>query len=434
MDKVKIGVFGGARGFTMIDQTLHHPHAELVAVCDKYEPLLTQVKKYADENGVNVATYTSFDEFIKHDMDAVVLANYANEHAVFAVKCLKAGKHVMSEVLPAETPAQLVELIETVEETGLVYSYAENYCYMAPTFEMWKRYRNGDIGEVQYAEGEYIHDCTYIWPDITYGERNHWRNRMFATFYCTHSCGPLITITGKRPVQVVGFETNPNHEQIQRDIGVSVCGSIEMITLENGAVVKSIHGGLKMEPGSINYQVYGTKGMMESKRYSEKEFNMYQESHIACNGQWTHYDPVSDVGKDIENKSEGHGGSDFYTTHCFIEKILGNPDGKWSIDVYTASDMGLCGIMAWRSVLDGNKPKEVPDFRIPAVRNKYRFDNACCTPEVAGDQLLPLTSFEPLEVSDETFENVRQIWLGNKKSPIAHRFYSQEDIDEANKS
>ena len=91
--------------------------------------------------------------------------------------------------------------------------------------------------------------------------------------------------------------------------------------------------------------------------------------------------------------------------------------------------MGLCGIMAWRSVLDGNRPKEVPDFRIPAIRNKYRHDNACCTPEIAGKQLLPNTSFEPMDIPDETFDNVREIWLGNKKSPLAPLFYTQEELN-----
>ncbi len=33
-------------------------------------------------------------------MDAVVLANYAHEHAPFAIRCLNEGKHVLSEVLP----------------------------------------------------------------------------------------------------------------------------------------------------------------------------------------------------------------------------------------------------------------------------------------------------------------------------------------------
>ena len=130
MGKLKIGVFGGARGNVMIEVLMHHPDAVLVAVCDKYEPLLEQVKRNAAAAGLDVACYTSFDEFIKHDMDAVVLANYATQHAPFAIRCMNAGMHVLSEVLPCESMAQAVELIETVERTGKVYAYAENYCYM----------------------------------------------------------------------------------------------------------------------------------------------------------------------------------------------------------------------------------------------------------------------------------------------------------------
>ena len=84
-------------------------------------------------------------------MDAVVLANYANEHAPFAIRCLKAGKHVISEVLPVQTLAEAVQLVEAVEESGLVYAYAENYCYFPSTSEMRKLYREGKLGEVEYA-------------------------------------------------------------------------------------------------------------------------------------------------------------------------------------------------------------------------------------------------------------------------------------------
>ncbi len=167
--KVRVGVFGADRGMTMMTVLRNYPDAELVAVCDKYEPLLDSVKKLAEENGLNVALYTDFEDFFRHEMDAVILANYANEHAPFAVRLLRSGRHVMSEVLPCENMAQAVELIEAVEETGKVYTYAENYCYMWHTFEMWRRYRQGDIGEIRYGEGEYVHDCVCIWPQVSYG-------------------------------------------------------------------------------------------------------------------------------------------------------------------------------------------------------------------------------------------------------------------------
>jgi len=164
MKKLKIGVFGGNRGQTMIDVLLNHPDAELVAVCDKFPHLLEKVREKASEKGTDVACYSDFGKFLEHDMDAVVLANYANEHAVYAVKCLERGLNVISEVLPCETMAQAVALIEAVEKSGKVYAYAENYCYMKHAFEMWKRYQNGDVGEIMYGEGEYIHDCSGIWP------------------------------------------------------------------------------------------------------------------------------------------------------------------------------------------------------------------------------------------------------------------------------
>jgi len=418
--KLKIGVFGGYRGKTMIKALLHHPDAELVAVCDKYVPLLKKVEETAREAGVEVALYESFDEFIEHPgMDAVVLANYATEHATFAIRCLKAGKHVMSEVLPCETMAQAVELIEAVEETGLVYSYAENYCYMRHTFEMWRRYKTGEIGEAVYGEGEYIHDCTAIWPSITYGERDHWRNRMHANYYCTHSLGPLIAITGLRPVKVVGFETVPPECLIK--LGDIRGAGIEMVTMENGALFKSIHGDLKREPGSINYELYCNKGMMESGRLPEnKAFNMYIESERNCVGKWEKYDAESDIAVEAREASglKSHAGSDFYPTHCFIERILGKEDGKWSIDVYMAVDMGICGILAYRSALGGNIPIAVPNLRNREERDAYRNDRACTTPSVAGDQLLPPTSHSECirYIPDEVYDNVRQLWLDGKKA------------------
>ena len=111
--KVKIGVFGAYRGMAMIRVLAKHPEAELVAVCDKYQPALEKVRALAQEAGIEVALYTSFDEFEKHDMDAVVLANYANEHAIYAIRLLKSGRHVLSEVLPCETMAQAVEALRT---------------------------------------------------------------------------------------------------------------------------------------------------------------------------------------------------------------------------------------------------------------------------------------------------------------------------------
>lgn len=202
MEKIiRIGILGAFRGYDLYKSV---KECEVVAICDNNEEVLNHVKGLIKSN--KITYYTSFDEFIKHKMDGVVLANYAIKHAPFAIKAMKEGKHVLSEVLPCQTMKEAVELIECIEESEMIYCYAENYCYFASTRKMKELYQKGLIGDFEYGEGEYIHNCEPIWADITYGEENHWRNNLYANYYCTHSIGPLIHITGLKPVSVVGFE------------------------------------------------------------------------------------------------------------------------------------------------------------------------------------------------------------------------------------
>ena len=413
--KVKVGVFGAARGMTMINVMARHPDAELVAICDKYEPLLKKCRKVADETGSQIVCYRNFDEFMQHDMDAVVLANYANEHAPFAIRLLLSGRHVVSEVLPVETPAQAVELVEAVERSGKIYAYAENYCYFSATQEMKRLYRLGEIGEFMHGEGEYVHDCESIWPSITYGDKDHWRNNMSSTFYCTHSFGPIIAITGTRPIRVVGFET-PNVENMARLGYRGGTSGMIIAQMSNGATVKSLHGHLKREPGSIWYSVYGRKGMMESDRWGDgigKVF-VYREGNDLT-GTEIGYRPKQRINTELAKLTAGHGGSDFYTMHYFLEKILGRPDGQESIDVYQAIDMGLPGLLAYRSILAGNAPMEVPDFRDRSIREKYRDDRRTTSNHAAPEDRLPICSFVNPETPECNYDEVKRLWLESQK-------------------
>ena len=130
MKKIKIGVVGGYRGGSMINACKILESAEVVAICDKSTFVLEKQAEMAKAEGLDITFYEDYETFLTHDMDAVVLANFATEHAPFAIRAMKAGKHVFSEVLPVQTMKEAVELVECVEETGMIYAYAENYCYM----------------------------------------------------------------------------------------------------------------------------------------------------------------------------------------------------------------------------------------------------------------------------------------------------------------
>ena len=409
MKKVRIGVLGAYRGSSMINYCKRADNAEVVAICDKSPEALEAQRKIAD--GLNITFYENFEDFIKHDMDAVVLANYANEHAPFAIRAMKLGLHVFSEGLPCQTMKEAVELVETVEETGKIYAYGENYCYMPAPYEMKKLYRQGKIGEFEYGECEYIHNCESIWPSITYGERDHWRNNMYSTFYCTHSLGPIIHMTGLRPVSVIGFEGVRNERNLRTGAKSGQFG-IEMVTLENGGIIKSINGGLYKN--SIWYSAYGSKGRMECGREDAKDGHIHKiyVNADAFSGDYQNekldsYEPKNDVVADVEGF--GHGGSDFYSMYHFVEKINGNKDAD-TIDVYEALDMFLPGMFAYRSILKGGIPMEIPNLRDKSVRKQWSDDTACTDPKVAGDMLLPTFSKGTPDIDDGVYEHMKNLW------------------------
>ena len=71
MEKLRVGVFGVGRGLHLA-QCFMLCDAEVVAVCDHHKERLEAAVKTLDES---VGVYESFDDFINHPMDAVILAN-----------------------------------------------------------------------------------------------------------------------------------------------------------------------------------------------------------------------------------------------------------------------------------------------------------------------------------------------------------------------
>ena len=410
MKKTRIGVVGIGRGAMLIRYCRDAKNAELVAICDKWEEGLNRKKEEINDD--KITYYTSFDEFLNHDMDVVFLANYATEHAPFAIRAMEKGMHVVSEVLPVQTMKEAVELVETVERTGKIYAYCENYCYMGAVREMKKLYREGKLGEFEYGEGEYMHNCEPIWPRITYGDKDHWRNNIYATFYCTHSIGPLLHITGLKPVKVTGFEM-PFNKRCARMGAKSGHSGMEIITLENGAILKSIHG-LGPSKDSIWYSIYGSMGRLESSREDAEcggvnriYVNLDKEEGMSKNNVIS-YSPTDEIAE--QGVGHGHGGSDYYALYQIFEKLAGNHDAE-TIDVYEALDMFLPGLFAYRSILNGGIPMEIPDLRDKKVRDRYRDDTECTDPRVAGDQLIPSYSKGNPEVPDGQYEIIKQKWL-----------------------
>ena len=85
-----------------------------------------------------------------------------------------------------------------------------------------------------------------------------------------------------------------------------------------------------------------------------------------------------------------------------------------AIDVYTAVDMCIPGILAYKSIVNGNIPITVPNLRNAEERDAYRNDTFCTFKHIAGDQYVPnnIQGVEP--IPDSVYEEVRRKWLAGE--------------------
>lgn len=417
MKKVRIGAVGGARGKDLFQYCIGSDRAELVAVCDFNEEVLENLRTFFGEKHADVILLKDFDDLLKLDLDGIVLANYANEHAPFAIKCLDRGINVMSEVLPACTLKEAAELVDAVERSGKIYYYAENYCFLDAAREMKRLCEKGLLGNIEYAEGEYFHNCEPIWHSITYGQREHWRNHKHAFYYCTHSLGPIIHATKLRPVSVTGFEP-PYNGKMYRCGAYSAPFAMEIVTLENGAIARSCHG--QTTKGSVWYSLYGSLGHVEAARETEKSAGDAAHGTVYASLDLKEGESCDEVDRYIPQSKYkgiaevGHQLADRYIIGEFISALRGEECDV--IDVYEAMDMFLPGIFAYKSVLAGGIPQAIPNFRNKEERDLWRNDVSSTYREISGEYTLPAYSKGEVEIDQSVYDGLYKKWRESQQN------------------
>lgn len=364
---IRVGVIGIGRGSSFTGEAAKAAGFELVALCDTWEEKL---KEFAAQKP-GVATYTDYDKFLEHDLDAVVLANYFHQHAPFAIKALKAGKHVMSETAACHTLGEGVELIRTVEKTGKTYLFAENYPYMRHNQEMRRLFQTGELGTFMYGECEYVHPMNADGSNSLSPGLNHWRNWIPATYYCTHGMAPIMYVTDTWPVKVNGFVVRaaPDSPEWQRKVKSFDGGAMMAVRMDNHAVVKLLQGNLRGE--DICTRIHAAKGYMEGRggqvtllRQQWHEKRKYPERMT--------YTPDFPVMHALA-MTAGHGGGDFYMMYYFAEAIRKREQPY--LDVYRGVAMSIVGVQAYRSALADGATVAVPDLRKESVRKQYEKDD-----------------------------------------------------------
>ncbi len=392
-NEVRIGVFGAWRGRAYMKALNCIEGCRVTAVCDKSEVQIENAKKHCDDD---VSFYDNFDEFINSGkFDAIFLCNYFTEHAQFAIEALKRGIHVFSETMAASTMALCVKLCRAVENSECIYMLAENYPFSRGCLEMKKIYKGGTLGDVIFAEGEYVHPMSpeesfkYGNPE-TQGEY-HWRRYLPATYYSSHALAPLMYITGTMPKYVVGMAVPDSEANIKKYERIKTdAAGVMLLGMDNGAVFR-VNGSSYFAPKGNWYRIGCSDGGVETVRGAEKNVRLtYHNWTIPEGGEQSKtYETQWESDADKADKN-GHGGGDYWVVKEFIDSIKCGKNNF--LDVYRATAMSAVAILGWRSVLNGSKRYAIPDFSKEKSRKKWENDELTPFPTKDKPNTLPYNS------------------------------------------
>ncbi|MHA7580352.1 Gfo/Idh/MocA family protein [Paenibacillus vandeheii] len=388
---IRLAIVGGNRGSRFYDLLASlADRISLAAICDLNDQILHHWK----EQYPWISTYQSYEQLLQNpDIDAVFLASPMLLHARQSIDALKAGKHVLSEVIAAHTVDEAWELVETVEQTGLVYMMAENYCFSRANLMIRHMAEQGLFGEITYMEGGYIHDLRAIVHQPN-GSLN-WRGQLHHAFngmnYPTHSLGPLaqwIAVNkpgGDRLDTMSTYVSNTRalrqyfHEQFGGDHPAAQEGywkqgdcAVTAIRTRKGVLMTLRVDWTSVRPHNMrHYALQGTEGAYLSARHEHEDDLIWLRgrSPVLADGTDT-WEPLERFRAEHDHPQwkrwehhaslSGHGGGDFMVIEEFTSAI--KEQRSPAIDVYDAVTWSSLFPLSMESVASGGKPVAIPDF------------------------------------------------------------------------
>jgi predicted dehydrogenase len=342
--KVRVGLVGyGVSKFSADFGFQNHPNVEVVAVSDLFPDRCAAL---AEKVGCD-KTYPSLEELLKDDnIEAVFLATDAPSHARHCIEVLNHGKHVGVAVPAAfgsiEEGEQLLEVVNNNQ--GLKYMMFETSCFRENLYSMRQIYHAGGFGKVVYSEGEYWH---YSKDGID--SYKNWRHGMPPQWYPTHNTAYYVGVTGNSFAEVSCLGMPSEMERYQK-------GNNEYNNpfATEIAFYRTSDGGMSRQSRSSDTPGYGA----ETGRLRGTKGSYYDQ-----------YQGVEENLPDLKRPpippgvpAGGHGGSHGRLMNEFITSII--EDRKPLVDIITALNMTIPGIVAHESAMKGGEWLKIPQYKI----------------------------------------------------------------------
>ena len=364
-----VGACGRGASFKLACDAMKN--VRIKAVCDINKKGLAEAAKRlgAEEQ------FTDYEDMLKRcKLDAVIIGTPMQFHAKQAIRALKKGISVLSEVPAAVSVKECKAIVKAAKKSKAVYMMAENYVYIKTNVLVKELVARGLFGKVYYAEGEYLHELK------DYNEVTKWRRRWQTGIpgitYGTHSLGPILQwMPGDRVVKVM-CEDAVQQFKDPRGNPYAQLTPVMLCKTKKGALIKIRLDMISNRPHAMtNYSLQGTTGVYESGREGpvdnpkiwfkklNKGIKWEDVNKLISNDSFEKkYMPAMWYKPPKEAKKAGHGGGDFFEVLDFMNALTGK--APTPIGIHEAMDMTLPGLISQDSARKNGVWLKVPDSRL----------------------------------------------------------------------
>lgn len=215
----------GKMGRIRAREIARHPDVELVAVYEPNPALLMDLPP-----GVQVCS--QFDSLLKLDIDSLFVCAFNHVAAEYTIKALQQGLHVFCEKPPANTVAQLEQVIAAEQVSGKVLKYGFNHRYHYSVMEAKKLIDSGEMGRLLWMRGVYGKAGS-----IDY--QQNWRN------FKQYSGGGILMDQGIHMLDLFHHLTGQQFDVISAELS-SLFWQVDvednaMVTLKSPQVTATLH-------------------------------------------------------------------------------------------------------------------------------------------------------------------------------------------------
>ena len=405
--KIRVGFVGiGSRGSGAVHRVSMIPGVDIVALCDK-DPAAVErnVKWLSDRKYKIVPKKYIGDEAYKElcdfgECDVVYCATPWALHQPVALRALLGGKIALVEVTSALTVDESWELVEASEKWRIPCMQLENCVYGEIELLELNLARLGMFGEINHAEGAYIHDLREIIPSVgthyntewiwRYGENMAHKGNRYPTHGLVPICQTMGINRGDRFDYLASLENGPhnvNYEYFKKEFLTdadprkndppAAMGDMNttLIKTVNGKSIMVQHDVSSPRPYSRINLISGTRGIVrdfpfqcafEDKCFDGKAHGWFSDAE-ADKVRTKYMHPMWRDVSEMAKKVGGHGGMDFIMDLRWAWCLQnGEP---LDMDVYDLAATSCLCELTEKSVRSGSKPVSIPDFTRGNWRN-----------------------------------------------------------------